>query len=397
MKKLFFTTAATTAITIATLITSQVSAASTYNDREYWTFDEMVAFSKEVKPEWTSFCENGEYDWECEFNYPIELYEWFHQDEKHFALELFEWSSFVITSFNPSKNTIKIYYDPNLSGSELDDLLVVWFDGEPDYLYQNNIKNDQKTANTHLLIEYLDPIDPMIFPLSTEMEFQMIDYLDPNEDSYHQIYYNFQTREHGRTSGTYDYSDCVNSPYYQDGMECRAVFSENGIFYLPVQPITESTTINPTETIPDLGESNSIELEIVESNPELIEPDPIKSTSNLIEPEIIKLDPAPIDLVPISASPEPEPVLNTSNLTPTHNVATALSYSENITKPDTKTTDGGYSDDVQIPVPTANGETRQVKDTPIWIISLVIFICSGIILWFFLPGKHQKSPKTPKK
>lgn len=370
MKKSFFTTAATTAVAIATLITGQASATGIYNGKKYWTFDEMVAFSKEVKPEWISLCKNGEYNRECEFNYPNELYEWFHQDEKHSALELFEWNSFIVTSFNPSKNTIKVYYDPNLPGSELDDLFVVWFSGGPDYLYQDNIKNGQKADGTHLLIKYLDPVDTTIFPLSTEVEFQMADYLDPDEDPHRRIYYDFQTHEHGRTSGTYGYSDCVDSLYYQEGMECKAVFSGDRIFYLPVQPITEPTT-------PDLTEPDLIKSEVVESNPDLIELAPIE---------------------PIPNPTEPEPVLNTPNPTPTYGVATALSYSENITKPDTKTTDDGYSDDVQIPpVPTANGETRQVKDTPIWIISLVIFICSGIILWFFLPGKRQKSPKTPKK
>ena len=416
MRKSFFITAVTSAVFTTTLITGSASATDTYDGNQYWTFSEMVAFSEEVKPEWSSICAGGELDWNCERS--IELHRWFNQSEKHRALRLFEGRNFTISSIDPSAGILKVHYDPNLSGSEMDDLYVVWFDGEPDYLYQTNIKNDQKTDNTHLLIKQLDSVDATILPLSTEVEFQMIDRLDPNADTYHQIYYNFKTHEHGRTSGMYDYSSCVDSPDYQEGTECKVAFSANKIFYLPAQSVVE-TPLAPTEpesTEPEPAEPESTEPEPAE--PESTEPEPT-------EPE-----------QPAERPIEPEPIPEPDASTPVRDVATAVVYSDekptgqsaqtpvaitiepisvrttqaqtqtltqtaptDLTSTEEPTTTNTITptDFSEISVPTANGETRQIKDTPIWIISLVIFVCSGVILWFFLPRKRQKSKKIEKK
>lgn len=429
MKKQFFIAAALTAAFTTTLINnSSTFATGFYEEKKYWTFDEMIALEKEARPKILSFCSD---EVECQMMMPDSLREWIYENEEHQAIWNFESYDFVISGFNPSKNTIKIYYNPLFSEAQIKDLLVVWFNGVEDFEFATSIRNEAITDTTQILLNKTEDTDaPGWLPNAKEVEFTMETPLVLSQNFYNQIFWDY--RSNHQAGGIFVYPDCVNSPDYHDGMECRAMINGERLFYLPVEPTvitntepdTPSSTEDITNTEPD-APSSTEDITSAESDmplpgedtagAEFGTPLPIENTDNadLITPSVTEgvantisttgiatadiTDVATIgtaatntiDIFPVSTPIATDISTSTSTAVDALAVTSAESPTVFPTEPEKYT---------NVDIPTAAKNSSKIKDNSLWLIILLILACNGILLWFFLPkAKKSKNNKDSLK
>ena len=283
---------------------------------------------------------------------------------------------FLITSINPSLETMTLRYTDPMEAwfkemgipsdpIELTSLYMFWLEPgknnpEKDARYTDNyakqIENGETEPGVHAILarnNNTDGTDWLEVGKETEFQIKGSNLSSPDFDGriFHKLSGN---NEVIWSKGSVHISECINSPDYVPGMDCKLMMRDDGRFvYLP----TARKAIE--EPIPELApEPKPEELEVITGMTVALEesPDPVKMATPKpsIREEITNLAVAPVKVEPLVAS-------DNSN---------------------------------DIGVPTANKKSKQVKDNPVWVISLVIFLCSGVLLWFFLPKKRKKCKKV---
>lgn len=360
----------TTAL-ISILTTASIIAPPTFAEeaKDYWTYDEMSAFSKVFQSELEAECE-GQDEW-CKEMY---LYQSYERGDKYEALLNYEAVPMIISSVNPSKKTLSVIYRDDFlmdsfhnitNEAYVKDLFIIRYDiSQKDIAFEREIKNGTIGDKVHLeVVEFESKNGERWLPNNTEVTFQMQDGLF-DETMINKFWYYFSTSR-GNWGHLADVRSCIDEITGKDNYECRLVYRADNVAYIPQEAKTES--IPPTPKDPE--NMQRIDEQIMQD----IMNDLYGKESEEPEPEEPTPEPEPTS-EPEIITPVPAPVQTQGKLpTPT----TAIT----ITAPDTG-------------VPT-NDKNRTVE-MPWWVVALII--SGGLLLvWWFLPTKFTKTRKKSKK
>ena len=286
----------------------------------YYTIDELIKLSDEKSAKRDALCHE---DLLCEADFYMGIM--MDDGPGVIATEMFEDFRFMITRINPEKETIYVLYHDesgimrrfgSINRGEMQNFSLSWQD-------ENGVSHPLLTQND-------------IVP-NQEVKIK-IEGNKLSSNSSGRIYYDVTT-ENWHANNYYDYSNCLHSPGYQPGMDCRYVFYEDGDrAYLPFPPDPD-----PEPEAPETLES-------------LEEPAPISSQA------------------PENPMPTPTPQISTSAMrVPTTPVGTA-----------SNPTTADPNDYVEVPLAAGNETAEKPWEFPWWV---VIFTISGLFLgfWWLIP------------
>ncbi len=231
------------ALAISTLVTT-VPNSSFAESRAMWTIDEMATLKAEIDAEDDLICIG---DWECEERLFFERLD--SGNEIYRALDEFNMSDLIISSINPSTETISLYFQDKDqmmkmmgidSSRSLSEVYMFWLedgmigpakDTIDIYNYSKDVKDGNNIDGLHPLISKNEDRDGVNWlPPKTEVYYSVVgSNLMDNEEG---IIY-FTVNASGFIIGLKDYSTCIKSPDYVEGMECRLMFSGSGPVYVP--------------------------------------------------------------------------------------------------------------------------------------------------------------------
>ena len=332
---------------------------------EIWTVPQLITLQEEVVAETSRICAGDTF---CE----NELYfDHLRFGGKYAALDGFSNMIILITAINPSSSTIRVIFhdeDPIMRWvpeenrrSTLDELYVSKFSNHPGIDEAHDIMRSGHSGETHhpLFVGAAATNGIGWFASNVEVELPITNATSLLEAPY--IIHFAMEADYTNVLGAHDYSDCLTSPAYKEGMECRAVFDENGWFYfLPFWPGAElPATMTATED-PVSEEATSEDTPAEGSTP----PDdtPMEGGLGAVEPE--------------------EGTTLVTEITPEASSTETTSISDILpTTPDTGKPTYGFH--------------AKKTDLPLWIAGLIVanFV---LLVWWFMPV-HRKSPKIPKK
>ena len=248
------------------------------NGKRYWSVAEMQIASELINQKREEFCQG---DRMCE-----EELSWQQMDELggiYRALDPFENTHFMLTSVNPSRNTVKFLYhdeDKMLSRMlgetirhDIASIYAVWVDeslGSITTTSSNWLAYGQRApyhlgsveeveAATHLIFDESEAeLGPGWFTPNTEREYHVVG-SNLVDNTRGQIHYSLNAASGGGHShGTLDYSGCINSPNYQEGMECRMMYHADGYYdMLPMNPSAPEENPQDPSTSQDPGNQPS--------------------------------------------------------------------------------------------------------------------------------------------
>lgn len=206
----------------------------------WWTLDEMNETISEMEEIATERC--GE-DGLCKRDVYREL---MASDGKYNAANLASGMGIVISAVNPGESTVKVIYQGRTSlkwrsngagQTTPKELYMMWVEPEMVSVTQQEatlleyIKADEAAEGIHLIYQANEEKN-VVPEIDTEMEIAVpgdlrenlrgvIDYSEKNDVS--------------GSWGSVKYSDCMTRAGYEDGVECRIMFSEYGDYsYFPV-------------------------------------------------------------------------------------------------------------------------------------------------------------------
>ena len=378
-KKFSLLTLTLTISTLAATVPNRTSAI-THGER-FWTIPQLVEMKTAADAEMAELIAPCAGDRDCEDEI---FFQRLDSDGKYLAIDNFSNMILMVTAINPSNSTVRVMFhdqDPMLERmlgekqyATLSELYIAWFT-KPPVMYNSYYAvygNYEEGMYHPLYAGSAEMYGEGWFPPNVEVELSIND----AEVLYNLPYTIHFTMEADITnaSGAHDYSDCFASPDYQEGMECRMVFSDIGGFYfLPFWPdatipatgpdipgpVTDSEPGNPTD----------------EPTDDLAPSDPAADTS---EPTI-NPDPEPEQPTDITFSQSDELGLGT---------ATEITEPTSASEPKTPNT-GAY------PAEICNREINM----PWWIIALIL-AGNALLIWWFTPNRRhsrQNPQKSPKK
>ena len=263
---------------------------ATSTSREIWTIPELIEMKTESDREMDELCHE---DQSCEEGLHSSRLE---NRGRNLAIENFSNMTLIITSINPSNSIVRVlFHDEDqmlrqFFGTRqhaiLDELYIAWFSSRPE-IYNRDYAL------------YGNYPDGMYYPLfAGSSATNGSDWITPNievelniEDAsvlYNSPYLIYFTMEADITnvSGIHDYGDCMNSPLYEEGMECRMVFDDaGGFFFLPFLPGAETPVFYPLseETLIDKNTTSEIgsqETSISPSSADSLETEKENSSTN---------------------------------------------------------------------------------------------------------------------
>lgn len=399
-------------------IAPSASAAGVYNGHNYWTFDELSQMTAEVEAKLASRCTDPADDMCPE----IFLYELSEEDEKYEAYAAYAGAKMFITSLNPGKKTAKFLfrdYDPQMalmgdkSGhDELDALYLTRYErGYYNGLLLDMLNNGNVDPRIH--IAYMADVkfhSLNWFPYNQEVDLALDDFeITPKIDN--TMY--FTTRYSGTgTAEIINFSDCIDSPDYFEGEECKLVVNYGDFRYLPASTIardiaasassTETDPVSPANPTDTTGSSGTTEPTDTTNPTDTTDPTGTNDPTNTTDPTDTNesagttdpaenVDPNTSDptadsndnIDPATANPDSsdssssvaDSNLGTSSASNSTTVATATENSSNsITTPDT-----GQS----------TAAIDAASEFPWWgIIPAALGLATAV--WFFWPKSHKK-------
>lgn len=235
-------------------LSSMVNTSAMTNEwgTRWWTLDEMNEAIAEMEEIATERC--GE-DGLCKRDVYREL---MASDGKYNAANLASGMGIVISAVNPGESTVKVIYQGRTSlkwrsngagQTNPKELYMMWVEPEMVSVTQQEatlleyIKADEAAEGIHLIYQANEEKN-VVPEIDTEMEIAVpgdlkenlrgvIDYSEKNDVS--------------GSWGSVKYSNCMTRAGYEDGVECRIMFSEYGDYsYFPV--VEEVKKDEETET-----------------------------------------------------------------------------------------------------------------------------------------------------
>ena len=323
------TTTLLSILTMASVITPPTFAEEV---KDYWTYDEMTTFSKVFQSELEIECE-GQDEW-CKEMYLYQVYE---RGDKYRALLNYEAVPMIISSINPSKQTLSVIYRDDFlrdkfynitNEAYVKDLFIIRYDiNQKDLAFELEIQNGTIGDKVHLeVVEFESENGERWLPNNTEVTFKMKDGLF-NDTMINKFWYYFSTTR-GNWGHLADVGSCIDEITGKDNYECRIVYRADNVAYIP-QEVVESEPIIEYEPTVEPEPTTEYEPESIEESGEIMVP--------LQKPVIL----APDTSAPIN-------------------------------------------------------DKNKSKEMPWWITTLII---SGslLLVWWFLPTKFTKTRKKSKK
>lgn len=374
-------------ILVLGLATTQSShAAILENDTTWWTVEELLAFYPEVEAEKEAKCGS---DLDCKMEFGFLMME---RGEKYSALNNLLESQFWVTSINPETETIKVlFFDDDMmlkrmgieEKLELENLYIGWTESWLGHGYYHNFEApfNNTILGVHQLfnseVEDIGVITPW-----QESEFSMLD-LDISGNTNGFLNYTIYAKNNMfNAQGDINYSSCLNSPDYREGMECKMYISgSRWVSFFP--PRTQIVEQGPVVTLaaPD-DDRGSIEptTQANEAN-STDNPDSPSELNESLKPSNTNTDNDPEEFNnPIAQNEIIESLDNTKE---TNSNTIALGYSKIIQPRAPETGQGKITSNNSIEMP--------------WWIILINAIGLLLAVWWLVPSKTQKSRKKYKK
>lgn len=238
------------------------SAAIKDDDTTWWSVSEMIEFARRVDTEREEYC-HGDID--CERDYLFNMQE---QDAKYRALENFLQGQIWLTSINPSKETIKVLFfdedmmQKNLGITEklsLNHVYYGWFDSWSGQIY--NYNHEQFTNGSmegiHTIYDGSAEINGENWiPAWQEVELSAAGSNLAANTSGVIGYAAFA--DSFNAQGQIDYSSCLKANDYEEGEECKLMFSaDKWVAYYPPRAEIELDESSPQEGISGNTESGT--------------------------------------------------------------------------------------------------------------------------------------------
>lgn len=309
-----------------------------------WTYEEMVAFSREVEAEIEAACADSQ-DFMCASHY---IYE--QPGDIYRALSKYENMQMTITAINPNLRTMRIYFDDV-------DFFTKHMDSSLEYhstlknLYISNFDEGYANPGFYMHPDTADPHQRILineshsvdeigwFPSNTEQTFSTPNLVfKPGMEPY--LYFYYDAYPNSSRLDPIDISTCINS--VGEGEECQVRFGADQLFYVPVAVPTSTQTSEPTQ---DTDTDNDAILTNNSAN---------NSTENVINQLAVSTTIATTD-----ATATPRPLSSTSVLAP-----------------NTGSAEANTSWGIELP----------------WWLGAIFVIGLTALAWLFWPN-HQKSPK----
>ena len=343
----------------------QVAPVFASGSSEIWTIPQLIAMQEDVAAETAELCAGDTF---CE----DELYSsHLEAGGKYAALDSFSNMIILITAINPSNSTIRVIFhdeDPMMRWlpeeerrSTLDELYISKFSNRPGIDEAHDIMRSGYSSDTHhpLFAGTAATNGAGWFTPNIEVELPITNAASLLEAPY--IIHFAMEADYTNVIGAHDYSDCLTSPVYKEGMECRVVFDENGWFYfLPFWP-----GVDLPATITDIKEGPTSTTDTLELTPDTTTTEDLPTENTSAEEGYGATDPEETSFIET-------PLGTTSNIDTPTTIATT---------PDT----GDF---------TRLGFHAKKTDLPWWIAGLIIANLT-LLIWWFLPIR-PKSPKNSK-
>ena len=310
MKKLSFLLLPILVFGIVALPAQPASAILRRSDTRWWSVPELIEIMNETDAERNATCDvdpesgvmyDGEETLTCLQDFRMSLYERGYQ---YLIMEEFINLPFWVTAVNPEEGTVKVVYfnaDRMMEqmgifhATELRSLFILWLEHWDNQIfsYGHDEFLDGTVEGVHFLFDgYSEFDDTGVLPANEEITLDFSGMgLELNTDGH--LDYSSEDFEGRGAAGHYDYSSCLTEPNYYPGAECRLMFSQGQMRYLP----DGEEYIDAPEPTPEPEPA-------VEPTSE---PTPDPEPEPVVEPTI---DPAPV-VEPVSEpEPTPEPVVN---------------------------------------------------------------------------------------
>lgn len=271
-------------------------AAMRENDTTWWSVEEMIDFYYEVEAEKEAVCGD---DQNCKMEFGFSL---FDRGEKYQALQNFTETQIWLTSVNPGQETIKVFYfddDTMLKhmGIEekisLEHLYFGWVEDWHGQIfnYDHDYFNNGGLPGNHPMYDgSIEKNGKGWLPAMREIELS-VSGSELINNSGRIDYAAYAEYNKFNAQGSFDYSNCLRSPDYELGTECKMYISaDQWVSYFPPREDIISGGITLTSAGPDWPEIPVFP----DPDPEPIDPEPT--------------DPEPTDPEPYNSEPvDPEP------------------------------------------------------------------------------------------
>lgn len=360
---------------ITVLSSPPASAKEVKDGISYWSVTEMADFKTALDAEAQAICED---DYECRENLH---YKRLDLGGQYMALEVFEMERFIVSSINPDAEIIKLYYqdeDKMLSRIYgypvqigVKDFYLLWVEesiGNPveqggwlmygqRYPYFLGEKSAVEAA-THILVDENQTTSGYgWFTPNEEREYSVAG-SELINDTAHMLYFSLLGTDNGRMDGLRDYSSCFEpSLGYQIGMECKAMFGEDGLItYFPSGTPREIATQDDDSQTPD--DTDTI---IASDDGSNFTPNGYSNNASTADD--------------VKTSTTTSAIATTSE---TVKEATAKPGA-GITTPDTGENGHEFTD-----------SDRGSKPEFPWWLGLILASSLAALIWLFWPGKHKK-------
>lgn len=370
-KKSIFLSVLVAGLFVASFRTSQASALYIDNkDHAWYSVSELLEYKKEYDREAEEVCGVDSICLEELFFSKMDSTELKFQ-----AFNQLMQQQFVVTSINPSEETIKVlFFDEDAmmrymgihESLRLGELYIGWFDYGSDRIFNYSIYTDElfdeALPGAHLIYAQRDNRGNKI-PANQEFELYV-----PGSNLLANrlgvISYAAFADPYFNAMGYFDYASCLMEPDYVEGTECRLMFSaEEGQRYFP-----------PRETVADNDESSSLE------------------TNENNENEDNR------DITVEEAEVNSDIEANDSNMTIKDEMANDVAVNNSESASDVAKNAEFLTNNVAIKAPnTGAGPCVQKTIEFPWWLMVLIAIGEAVILWLFWPKSLKKSKKVLDK
>lgn len=244
----------------------------------WWTVDELLEFNQEVEAEKDAECGDNK---GCRMEFDFNMIE---KGPKYNALNNLLEAQIWVTSVNPATETIKVlFFDDEMMLKHMgieekihpEHLYIGWIENWTGQIYSYNHEQftDGSMPGNHVMYDgSLLTNGPDWIPAWEEYEISVAG-SNLTENTHGKIDFAIYAEDNMfNAQGYFDYSDCLNSPDYQEGMECKMYVSGDQwvSFFPPREQISQQDNLGQillaenTEqetatdnTEPGFGSSNS--------------------------------------------------------------------------------------------------------------------------------------------
>ena len=332
----------------------------------WWTIEELLQATKEMDEITKELCGDKP---ECLMDEAFKLMD---SDGKYRAADILNNMILMITDINPTDNTIKILFNgedemmKRMGRSEkydLDELIIVWR-GKEDApnSFVDPIRLGEEAVGWHEIFTYLG--GETNIKEGEEIELKGLPSSNLIDNKKGILEYSVLAGPLG-AGGIIDYTSCLNSPDYKEGMGCKMMISENpDIAFVPY----EITKDDPLEEVEKANEDKTSETQLLSEQP----------------------------------NNEKKDNESVANITP-HNTNESSSEkmiahienddAKNIIEPKKDSADKQNNANGNIGAPNSGNNCENEQFSFPWWFLILLVILDILLVWWWMPSKNQKKMK----